>query len=385
MNIAPETSVRFVTRPVDGGHVQPGAILHAVVSRADAVQLSPLIQALRGLGLGQSVARPVARHGVVRPVVDAEGLPLTEALVDPSTDSPSERTARVLSAFEALLVAERPCAVVLSGDSDASLACALAASKLGIPIARLGGGLRCHDWSLAEEINRVRVDRLADVLLVDGGDAADTLQGEGIGNDRVHRVGNTIVDSVRRWEGEARSRGLRDRLGLPAGDYVLATLHRTENVDVDVHLARVTEGLAGLARHKTVVFPMHPRTAAVMTPMGDAQRLRDAGVIVTGPLGYLDFLHLQCWAGAILTDSGCVQDEASALGVRCYTLRRVTERAATLTHGTNVLLGDDPDEIRAIECRRATRGPAAIPYWDGLAGERAATILRREQALPVAA
>jgi UDP-N-acetylglucosamine 2-epimerase (non-hydrolysing) len=389
MNIAPESSVRFMTRPVGQGpapgEARRGVVLHTVGSRSDAVRLAPVIAALGATGVAQAVARPVAGDGDAPLVFDPAGLPLTERLVDPTTDSPSERTARTLSAFEAMLVVEQPSLLVIAGDGDATLACGLAATKLGVPVVRLGGGLRCHDWSLSEEINRVLTDRLADLLLVDSAEAADALESEGILGSRVHCVGSTVVDSVHRWEPAARRRETWRTLGLPCGGYVLATLHRPENVEFDERLARITEGLAALAERLPVVFPMHPRTAAVMTPMGDVERLRRAGVRVTEPLDYLDFLSLQSAAGAILTDSGCVQEEASALGVRCYTLRRATERNVTLTHGTNMLLGDDPAEITAIECGESTLAPAAIPFWDGRAAARVATALSGRFLLPAAA
>jgi UDP-N-acetylglucosamine 2-epimerase (non-hydrolysing) len=331
------------------------------------------------------VARLAGADGTALDVYDVTGLPLTERLVDPSTDSPSERTARTLSAIEAVLVRERPGVVVLAGDGDGTLACALAASKIGIPIARLGAGLRCFDWSLSEEINRVLTDRLADLALVDSPEAADALASEGIDAARIQYVGSTVVDMVRRWEGEARRRRTWERFELAEGGYVVATLHRPENVEVDVRLAQITEGLARLAARTPVIFPMHPRTAAVMAQMGDVERLRTAGVQVTGPLDYLDFLALQAGAEAIMTDSGCVQEEASALGIRCYTLRRATERGVTLTHGTNVLLGDDPNGILAIGVGAEPPVPAAIPLWDGHTGERVAAAVRRSFVLPAAA
>jgi UDP-N-acetylglucosamine 2-epimerase (non-hydrolysing) len=387
MNLLPQISAHFVTRPVgarSAGHSR-GAVLHAIGSRSDAVRLAPLIAALQTSGVPQAVARPAIANGADLDVYDAAGLPLTEALVDPSTDSPSERTARSLAAFESTLVAQHPRVLVLAGDGDATLACALAASKLGIPVVRLGGGLRCHDWSLSEEINRVLTDRLADLALVDSAEAADALVSEGLDPDRIHRVGSTVVDVVRRWEPDARRREAWKRFGLPEGEYVLATLHRPENVEVDVRLAYITEGLVQLADRAPVIFPMHPRTAAVMTPMGDVDRLRSASVVVTGPLDYLDFLSLQAAAGAIVTDSGCVQEEASALGVRCYTLRRFTERGVTLTHGTNVLLGDAPDGLRHVRIEPDSVVPAAIPLWDGRAGKRAAAALCQSFVLPAAA
>jgi UDP-N-acetylglucosamine 2-epimerase (non-hydrolysing) len=275
-----------------------------------------------------------------------------------------------------MLLEQRPAMVVLAGDSDATLACGLAASKLGVPIARLGGGLRCQDWSLSEEINRTLVDRLADVLLVDSCEAADALKSEGIDADRVHCVGSTVADSVLRWREPARRRRSADGLGLTRGEYVLVTLHRPENIEDDLRLRQIISGIEALAERVPVVFPIHPRTAAVMAPMGEVARLRAVGVIITDPLDYLDFLALEDAAGAILTDSGCVQEEASALGVRCYTLRRTTERSATLRHGTNVLLGDNASDIVAVRCE--TLGAvAAIPFWDGHSGEHAASVLAR--------
>jgi UDP-N-acetylglucosamine 2-epimerase (non-hydrolysing) len=379
MKLAPEISTEFVTRPVGQratGHVT-GAVLHVVASRSDAVRLAPVISALRAAGVPQSVARLVGAHGSAPDVYDPAGLPLTEGLVDPLTDSPSERTARTLSAFETVLVRERPAVLMLAGDGDCTLACGLAASKVGIPIARLGGGLRCHDWSLSEEINRVLTDRLADLALVDSAEAADALVSEGINPERIQHVGSTVVDAVRRWEADARRRETWKRFGLAAGEFVLTTLHRPENVEVDVRLAHITEGLVRLAARVSVIFPMHPRTGAVMAQMGDVERLRTAGVQVTGPLDYLDFLALQSAAEAIVTDSGCVQEEASALGVRCYTLRRGTERGITLTHGTNVLLGDDPNSILSVGVQAEAPTPVAIPLWDGRASERVAAAVQR--------
>lgn len=383
MTIAQETSVQFVTTPVGAHPGGPHTVLHAVTSRSEIVRLAPVVASLASLGVKQALTRPTFDRGATPQILNTAGVPHTETLVDPSTDSPSERTARTLAAFEAMLVKERPATLVIGGDGDATLACALAASKLGIPIVRVGGGLRSYDWALSDEINRVLTDRLADLLLVDSTSAADALESEGIAAARVHFVGNTVVDSVARWQDEARRIAAAGRHGLADSSYVLATLHRAENVEVDWRLSHITEELIRLAERYPVVFPMHPRTAAVMTATGDVKRLQTAGVRVTGPLEYLDFLSMQATAGAILTDSGCVQEEASALGVRCYTMRRVTERGMTLTHGTNVLLGDDPREIANVDLDGGSLMPTAIPYWDGRAAGRAAAAL--EGAFAVAA
>jgi UDP-N-acetylglucosamine 2-epimerase (non-hydrolysing) len=390
MKIAHETSVRFVVRPLAGVHTTPtarrGSVLYVVGSRSDAVRLAPVIMALRSAYAPQLIASVASDDDRVAPpeVIDAAGLPLTRGLVDPSTGSPSERTARTLAAFERMLLEEQPRLVVIAGDADATLACGLAASKLGIQIARVGGGLRCHDWSLSEEINRALVDRLADILLVDSQEAADELESEGIDGAKIHCVGSTVVDSVMRWVHVAEKRRVAHQLGLSRSNYVLATLHRPENVELDQRLLAIVDSLEALARKVPVVFPIHPRTAAVMSSMGDVQRLRDAGVTITDPLDYLDFLSLHRDAGAVLTDSGCVQEEASALGVRCYTLRRATERGATLRHGTNILLGDNPSDITAVRCG-TPQNPSAIPFWDGRAGERGAAVLSSSLELTTAA
>jgi UDP-N-acetylglucosamine 2-epimerase (non-hydrolysing) len=266
---------------------------------------------------------------------------------------------------------------VLAGDAESSLAFGLAASKLGVRIARLGGGLRSGDFSENEEINRLLGDRLTDVIFADTAEAADELKAEGIDADRVVHAGSTACDLAVRWESAARERAVWERYGLPEGEYALVTMHRSENVADDDRRAHITDAVAALARRMHVIFPVHPRTRALMEPAGDLNRLRRAGVSVIQPLPYLEFLSLELAAGAIVTDSGGVQDEASVLGVPCFTVRRGTERSATLTHGTNVLLGDDPFEIEAIGVGSGQRAPAPIALWDGRAATRIAKELAR--------
>jgi UDP-N-acetylglucosamine 2-epimerase (non-hydrolysing) len=254
-----------------------------------------------------------------------------------------------------------------------------------VPVARLGAGLREHDWRVPEEVNRVLMDTLADALLAPTHEAAATLLAAGAGAGSVHVTGSTAIDSLRRWERRAAERAAWERFGLDRGSYVLVTLHRPANVDDDERLARIVEALAELAHAVPVVFPLHPRTRSRLKPMGDAHRLLAAGVLCGPPLGYLDFLSLQAGAGAIVTDSGTVQEESSALGVRCYTLRASTERTITLTHGTNALLGDDPRDIAEVRPSAGPPTPSAIPLWDGRAGERAAEALTANYALVRAA
>jgi UDP-N-acetylglucosamine 2-epimerase (non-hydrolysing) len=197
----------------------------------------------------------------------------------------------------------------------------------------------------------------------------------------VHVVGSTAIDTLR---GAARTAAALEawrRFGAQRGGYVLVTLHHPANVDHDERLARIVEALAALARRVPVIFPLHPRTRAHLQPMGDAHRLLEAGVVCVPPLRYLDFLSLQIGAGAVITDSGTVQEETAALGVTCYTLRAATEREITLTHGTNVLLGDDPRDIADVRPSACDPVPRAIPLWDARAAQRVARVLVANYAL----
>lgn len=372
----------FLTRHVEvgvpaGGAPITGGVLHAVGSRSEAVRLASVVASLKARGVPQAIARLAGPGTLGGEVLDRDGLPRTEDLVDDGSETDVERTARALAAAEQTLLEQRPSLVVLAGDADSAFAFALAASKLNLPVVRIGAGLRCGDFSLSEEINRTLTDQLADLLFTDSSEVADVLELEGIDIGRVRHVGNSAVDLLRRCEAVAERRAAWRDYDLTPGGYVLVTLHRPENVRDDLRVARIATALSDLGRRRPVVLPLHPATRARLEPTGGLAALDDAGVRVTGPLGYLDFLSLEQSAGAILTDSGLVQDEASALGVRCYTLRRATERIVALTHGTNLLLGDDPDEITEVRLMDRAPVPAAIPLWDGRASERIADELGR--------
>jgi UDP-N-acetylglucosamine 2-epimerase (non-hydrolysing) len=225
---------------------------------------------------------------------------------------------------------------------------------------------------MPEEINRVLTDRLSDLLLTHSPEAEENLALEGVDTSRVHYVGNTMIDSLRRFESTARERAVWRRYGLEAGEYMLVTLHRPSNVDEPVRLAGIVRALCALADRAAIVFPMHPRTRARLAAGPELELLHAAGVHCTEPVGYLDFLSLQAGSGTIVTDSGGVQEEAAALGISCYTLRANTERPITISHGTNVLLGDDPAALLDVRLSGRPPTPCAIPLWDGHAASRAA-------------
>jgi UDP-N-acetylglucosamine 2-epimerase (non-hydrolysing) len=352
--------------------------MHVVGARPNFVKVAPLIAALNRRGGTRQIVVHTGQHydrRMSEEILDDLGFPTADYSLGVGSGPHGEQTAKVLMAFERILVDERPGLVVVAGDVNSTLACALAAAKLGVPVAHLEAGLRSGDWTMPEEINRVLTDRLSDLLLTHSPEAEAHLAHEGIDPKRVRYVGNTMIDSLRRFERTARDRAVWRQHGLDERAYLLVTLHRPSNVDEPAQLGRIVDALAALSAHVSIVFPIHPRTRARLGVNAALERLESAGVRCTEPVGYLDFLSLQAGAGAIVTDSGGVQEEASALGVACYTLRANTERPVTITHGTNVLLGDDPSRLGEIRLSPHPPAPCAIPLWDGHAAERAADAL----------
>jgi UDP-N-acetylglucosamine 2-epimerase (non-hydrolysing) len=308
---------------------------------------------------------------------DELALPVPDIFLGVGSGTHAEQTARALVGVEGVLLERRPDLVVVSGDVNSTLAGALAAAKLEIPVAHLEAGLRSYDRRMPEEHNRLVADHLSSVLLAHSASAIDNLEREGIDRLLAHLVGNTMIDSLLSHVEAARAAEPWRELGVEPGGYSLVTLHRPALVDEPTLLAGTVAGLRELARTRPVVFPVHPRTQAQLEALGHDGPLRSAGVVLTGPLGYLAFLALEAEAWFVLTDSGGVQEETSALGVPCFTLRDTTERPITLELGTNTLLGARPERIAEIP-QLLERAPAAqpIPLWDGHAGERAAAVLQ---------
>src|ERR1022692_2378240 len=286
--------------------------------------------------------------------------------------SHAAQTCRVMTAFEPLVEQVRPDVVVVVGDVNSTMACALVAAKSGARLAHVEAGLRSRDWSMPEEVNRVVTDRVSDYLFAPSADAVANLQAEGCPDGQIHLAGNVMVDTLLANLDRALAGGILSRLGLEPGGYGVATLHRPANVDDPAVLATLVRALDDVARLCPLVLPAHPRAAT---------RLRGAGlsgqVRVIPPAGYLDFVALQASARLVLTDSGGVQEETTVLGVPCLTLRDNTERPVTLTVGTNQLVGRDPGRIVAA-ARQVLASPPAPrrpALWDGCAGERIAAVL----------
>jgi UDP-N-acetylglucosamine 2-epimerase (non-hydrolysing) len=286
--------------------------------------------------------------------------------------SHATQTSRVMTAFEPLAAQLRPDVVVVVGDVNSTMACALVTAKSGALLAHVEAGLRSRDWTMPEEVNRVVTDRVSDYLFAPSADAVVNLRDEGYREDQIHLVGNVMVDTLFANLDRAIASDVLPRLGLTPGNYGLVTLHRPANVDDPAILGPLLSALDRVARACPLVLPAHPRTA---------QQLRDSGmsgrVQVIAPAGYLDFIALEASARLVLTDSGGVQEETTALGVPCLTLRDNTERPITVTEGTNQLAGRDPERIvtaalTVLEAPPPRRAPA---LWDGRAGQRIAEVL----------
>jgi UDP-N-acetylglucosamine 2-epimerase (non-hydrolysing) len=352
-------------------------IVHVVGARPNFVKMAPVIEALGRRDVDQFVVH-TGQHYDERMsgemFTDLQ-LPEPDLFLGVGSGTHGAQTGRALISFEEVLLERKPDFVVVAGDVNSTLACALAASKLHIPVAHVEAGLRSGDWTMPEEVNRVLTDRLSDLLFTHSPEAHDNLEAEGMPAERIHYVGNTMIDSLRKYESAARARATWREHGVEEREYVLITLHRPSNVDDPARLDELVDRLCALGGRAPALFPIHPRTRAQLEGAGRLSELEAAGVRCTEPVGYLDFLALETAAGAILTDSGGVQEEASALGIRCYTFRPNTERPITISQGTNTLLGDDPAAIDQVEVSPLPPTPCLIPHWDGHAGERVAQVL----------
>jgi UDP-N-acetylglucosamine 2-epimerase (non-hydrolysing) len=356
-------------------------ICFVVGARPNFMKVAPVHQALRGLDgeLELSLVHTGQHYDGEMSAVFLEelGLPDPDVFLGVGSGTHAEQTAKALVGVERHLSEHPAELVVVAGDVNSTLAAALAAAKLRVPVAHIESGLRSFDDAMPEETNRRLTDQLSLLLFTHSEGAVANLQREGVAPERIHLVGNTMIDSLLRYLPTARDRRPWLQLGVEPGRFALVTLHRPALVDDPDLLARTVDGLLLLAQQLPVVFPVHPRTRARLESAGALERSSDGGVVICPPLGYLDFLALEAEAAVVLTDSGGVQEETSALGVRCFTLRDTTERPVTVELGTNTILGADPTRIEEIPTLLAERRPvSSIPLWDGKAGMRTAEVIR---------
>ena len=353
-------------------------IICVVGARPNFMKMAPVLAAMRGYPGLAPVLVHTGQHydeAMSRVFLEELGLPRPDVDLAVGSGTHASQTARILEGFDAVLEARAPRFVLVAGDVNSTVACALAAAKRNIPVGHVEAGLRSRDRSMPEEINRIVTDVLSDHLFATSPDAVENLVAEGIDRGKIHFVGNPMIDSLARHLPAARARRVPERLELRDGAYALVTLHRPSNVDDPSSLAGILEALQALATRLPVLFPAHPRTADRIARAGLAA---GDGLRITPPLGYLDFLCLMQAARFVLTDSGGIQEETTALGVPCLTLRENTERPITIVEGTNRLIGRDPRAIlrEADQLLGAGPGTPRVPLlWDGNAGSRIAAVL----------
>lgn len=308
-------------------------------------------------------------------------LPEPDVYLGVGSGSHAEQTARVMTAFEPVVLEEKPDLVIVVGDVNSTLAAALVAAKLHVPVAHVEAGLRSGDRRMPEEINRLATDAIADHLFVTERSGLDHLRREGVPDERVHFVGNVMIDSLVRFRDQAAATTILEALGIEPKAYALVTMHRPSNVDDPARLAEMVRMLEAVAERYPVVFPVHPRTRKHLAEGGLEDRLAALDAVrLLDPVGYLEFLKLMEHAAVVVTDSGGIQEETTYLGVPCLTLRPNTERPVTVEMGTNVLLPLDArqvaERVQDVAAGRFKRGTVP-PLWDGHAAERIAAVLVR--------
>jgi len=314
---------------------------------------------------------------------DQLGIPRPDVDLGIGSGTHAQQTAAIMAAVEPVMLHWRPDLIVVLGDVNSTLACALVACKLGIRVAHVEAGLRSFDRSMPEEINRLLTDQISDLLFVTEQSGVDNLLHEGRPAHAIHFVGNVMIDTLLAHRDEARHLDIPQRHGLTPGEYAVLTLHRPSNVDDEKAFDRLFTAIETLATDLPVVFPVHPRARAAI-----AQSARASGLVERGrlqllePLGYLEFIGLLADAAVVLTDSGGVQEETTVLCVPCLTLRESTERPVTISHGTNILAGTDPRRILDAWRTVRTSGGRAVmpPLWDGGAARRIVDVLREQVA-----
>ena len=352
-------------------------LLHVVGTRPNFVKMAPVIAACRErFGADANTVVHTGQHydrAMSEVFFDELGVGEPDHLLGVGSGSHAVQAAGVIERIEPVLRSTRPDLVLVPGDVNSTLAASLCASRLGLAIGHVESGLRSFDREMPEEINRIAVDHLSELLFTHSPEAAENLAAEGAPSDRVHPVGNTMIDTLAALEARIRERGAAGRLGLEPASYLLVTLHRPALVDGPL-LTEAMAALSAVARELPVLFPVHPRTRLRLGTLGlDGTE----GVTLAEPAGYLDFLSLEMDAAAVLTDSGGIQEETTWLGVPCFTLRDNTERPVTLDRGTNTLLGLEPSRIAEIPglLAEARTTPQSPEGWDGRAAERICNLI----------
>lgn len=352
-------------------------IMHVVGARPNFMKVAPIMEEMAQYPRHfEQVLVHTGQHydaNMSQVFFDELGMPKPDVNLEVGSSSHAQQTAQIMQRFEPVLLEYRPDWLIVPGDVNSTVACALVASKLGVKVAHIESGLRSFDRGMPEEVNRVLTDHISDLLFTTEPSGNKNLSHEGITPEKIRFVGNTMIDTLVRLLPKAEERWTSRRTSLGLETFVLVTLHRPSNVDDLDTLREIVMALLEISRDTQVVFPVHPRTRQRIDRLGFD--MTGANIILTEPLGYLDFLALEAHAALVMTDSGGVQEETTYLGVPCLTARPNTERPITLTVGTNCLVESSRDALVAAAKSIINRGqgPSRVTrpeLWDGCAAER---------------
>jgi UDP-N-acetylglucosamine 2-epimerase (non-hydrolysing) len=357
-------------------------LINVCGARPNFMKIAPLMRAYKAFPSIDALLVHTGQHydeRMSRLFFDELQIPRPDVNLEVGSGSHAQQTAAIIQRFEPVVLERKPDAILVVGDVNSTVACALVATKLDVAVFHVEAGLRSFDRRMPEEINRVLTDAISDLLFVSEPSGIENLGKEGIDASRVHFVGNTMIDTLLSNRQRAEASTVLQTFGVQPRQYVVLTLHRPSNVDNPQVLAAITDVIEEIQRDLAVVFPVHPRTRKNIQTTGLGPRYAAMGRLkLVEPLGYLEFLKLTANAAVVLTDSGGIQEETTILGVPCLTLRENTERPVTITQGTNTLVGMDPRRIRAAyQAVRSSgqRAASAPDKWDGHAAERIAAII----------
>ena len=356
-------------------------IINVVGARPNFMKMAPIIEAMNQFP--EKIQHLLVHTGqhydekMSKSFFDDLGMPKPDIDLGIGSGSQAEQTGKIMIAFEKVCLVEKPGLVIVVGDVNSTMACTITAKKLGIRVAHVEAGLRSRDMNMPEEINRLCTDVLCDHLYTTDRIANENLRREGVASEKIHFVGNVMIDTLLKHKKMAEQLDLRQTLGLEPGNFATLTLHRPSNVDDKQVFHGILEALRQISFEMPIVFPIHPRTRKMVNEFNLDHYFNHgtpvAGIWLTEPLGYLEFLHLNMQARMVLTDSGGLQEETTVLGVPCLTMRNNTERPITCEIGTNVMVGNQPSEIlaQAKEILSGKPKPSEIPEkWDGHAAKR---------------
>jgi UDP-N-acetylglucosamine 2-epimerase (non-hydrolysing) len=360
---------------------RPYHILSVVGARPNFMKIAPLVAQLRREP--QIFSHTLVHTGqhydekMSKVFFDELNIPAPDVNLNIGSGSQSGQTAAIMTAFEPFLIQSAPDLVVVVGDVNSTLACALVAAKSGVPVAHVEAGLRSFDRSMPEEINRLLTDQISDLLFVSEPSGVENLLREGAAPERIHLVGNVMIDTLLAHRATARGLEAFAAYGLQRAAYGVMTLHRPSNVDDPAQLAALMGAAIEISRDLPMLFPVHPRTRANLMSLNVLERHHDR-VQLIDPVGYLEFLSLLEASRVVITDSGGIQEESTILGIPCLTVRNTTERPATVTSGTNQVVGTDPKCIIEAWRRLQSAEPVhRVPeFWDGRAADRIVDVLR---------